>query len=156
MTGDRLVVHKAAYGLRLPLTDTYVVRGDAPRRGDVVVLDAPDTGDVLLKRVAAVPGDTVSILGGRIEIDGAIAPLERAGGRLVERLDGVSHELRLTSDGGPDFGPLTLGPDRYLVLGDNRGDSRDGRFFGLVERGAILGRAAGVYFRDGGFTWMEI
>ena len=155
MTGDRLVVNKAAYGLRLPFTNTYVVRRDAPRRGDVVVLDAPDTGDVLLKRVAAVPGDTVSVRGGHITVDGAAAPVERNGGRLVERLDGRSHEVRLTSGGGPAFGPITLPPDLFLLLGDNRGDSRDGRSFGLVERSAILGRAIGVYYRDG-FTWEEL
>lgn len=156
MTGDRLVVHKAAYGLRAPLTTAYLARGEDPRPGDVVVLDAPDTGDVLLKRVAAVPGDTVSVRGGRIAIGGAMAPVERDSGRLVERLGGKKHDVRLTFSGGPDFGPVTLGPDEYLVLGDNRGDSRDGRSFGLVERGAILGRAIGIYFRNGGFTWKEL
>jgi signal peptidase I len=156
MTGDRLVVSKAAYGLRVPLTTTYLARGDDPKRGDVVVLESPDTGEVLLKRVAAVPGDTVSVRGGRIATGGAVAPVERAGDRFIERLGGKSHDVRLTFGGGPDFGPVALGPDEYLVLGDNRGDSRDGRFFGFVERGAILGRAIGVYFRNGGFTWEEL
>jgi signal peptidase I len=155
MTGDRLVVHKAAYGLRVPLTTTYLARGDDPQRGDVVVLESPDTGEVLLKRVAAVPGDTVSVRGGRVAIGGAFAPVESEGGRLVERLGGGSHDVRLTFGGGPALGPVTLPRDRYLVLGDNRGDSRDGRFFGLVERGAILGRAVGVYYRNG-FTWKKL
>jgi signal peptidase I len=153
LIGDRLFVHKSAYGFRLPLSTFYLVRGDDPRRGDVVVLAAPDTGEVLLKRVAAVPGDTVAVRGGRIAIDGAAAKVAWEGRRLVEHLDGKTHGVRLTFGGGPDFGPVLLAEDEYLVLGDNRGDSRDGRSFGFVDRGAILGRVAGVYFRDDGFTW---
>ena len=55
--------------------------------------------------------------------------------------------------GGPDFGPERVPVHAYLVLGDNRGNSRDGRFFGFVERGRILGRAVSVCARDGHATW---
>jgi signal peptidase I len=111
--GDRVLVSKIAYGLRVPLTERYLARFAPPRRGDVVVLDSPEDGKVLLKRVAAVPGD-------RVELDGR---------------------------------EVTVPPDRYLVLGDNRGNSHDGRAFGLVAGRAILGHVKGVFWRDGALTW---
>jgi signal peptidase I len=138
-TGDQIIVNKAAYGLRIPLTHTYAARFRGPQAGDVVVLDSPDEDKVLLKRVVATPGTTVEVRGGRVLLDGVEA------GR-------VDRSISLDSGGGPDFGPMTLPADRYLVLGDNRGDSRDGRYFGLVTRDSILGRAVGVFWRDG-FTW---
>ena len=114
--GDRVLVSKLAYGLRVPLTERYVARFAPPARGDVVVLVSPENGMVLLKRVAAVPGD-------RVDFDG---------------------------------GEVTVPPDQFLVLGDNRGNSHDGRAFGLVAGCAILGRAEGVFWRDGTPTWVGL
>ncbi|MBX3187529.1 MAG: signal peptidase I [Labilithrix sp.] len=143
--GDRIVVAKAAYGLRVPLSDAYLVRYAAPARGDVVVLEPPDRpdkdatdadafGSVLLKRVVAVEGDRVEVREGQVLIDG----------RKVE-------EPRITLDagGGPDLGPVIVPRGKVLVLGDNRGNSRDGRAFGWVDRDRILGRAFAVVTRDG-------
>jgi glutathione S-transferase len=62
----------------------------------------------------------------------------------------------LDDGGGPDLGPLVIPADQYLGLGDNRGNRRDGRFFGLVDRSAILGRAAGICLRDGAVTWQSL
>ena len=64
--------------------------------------------------------------------------------------------MRLTNAGGPDFGPVTLPADQYLVMGDNRGDSHDGREFGFVGRDAFLGRAFAVYWRGGRPTWQSL
>jgi len=149
---DRVLVNKAAYGLRVPFSHSYLARFDGPAIGDVVVLDAPDEDKVLLKRVVGVPGTQVEVRGGRIWIDGNVAPVEQRGDALHEQLGAADHALRLTRGGGPDWGPVTIPDGRYLVMGDNRGDSRDGRFFGLVTREAILGRAMGVYWRSGP-TW---
>jgi signal peptidase I len=151
-TGDYIIVNKAAYGLRVPLTQTYVVRFSGPRVGDVVVLDSPDEDKVLLKRVVATPGTTVEIREGRVVLDGVEVPVDAHGADLREQLGGVDHPISLARGGGPDFGPITVPRDRYLVVGDNRGDSRDGRYFGLVAGDSILGRAIGVYWR-GGPTW---
>ena len=149
---DRILVNKAAYGLRVPFTSSFVTHFDGPRIGDAVVLRSPEDGKVLLKRIVAVPGSTVEVRGGHIALDGRIARIEERGGQLIENLAGDEHPVRLTNDGGPDFGPVTVPRGRYLVMGDNRGDSRDGREFGLVTRDAILGRAFAVYWR-GGPTW---
>jgi signal peptidase I len=150
---DHVLVNKLAYGLRVPLTSDYALRFRGPARGDVVVLDAPDTGIVLLKRVVGLPGDRVEVRGTRLVVNGAAVPLEDHGTYGIETLGDKQHVLDLDDGGGPDYGPTTLPAGRYLVLGDHRGNSRDGRFFGLVSRDAILGRVEGVLLRGGSLTW---
>lgn len=144
--GDRIVVSKAAYGLRLPLTDTYLLRYAAPARGDVVVIEPPDggsqhaidsadvLGSVLLKRVVAVEGDLVEVRDGHVHIDGREVPEAR---------------ISLEAGGGPDLAPVRVPAGKVLLLGDNRGNSRDGRTFGFVDRERVLGRALSVIARDG-------
>jgi signal peptidase I len=153
---DHVVVNKLAYGVRVPLVPRYVVRFDGPLRGDVVVLDAPDTGITLLKRVVGLPGDRVEVRGAQVIVNGQAVPLEEHGDLAYETLGGHQHSLDLDDGGGPDFGPTTLPADGYLVLGDHRGDSRDGRYFGLVKRDGILGRVEGVLVRGGHFTWKRL
>jgi signal peptidase I len=150
--GDRILVSKAAYGVRVPFTGVHVARFEGPELGDVVVLDSPVEDKVLLKRVVGGPGMVVEVRGGKLRIDGVLAPVEQRADGLHEKLGSSWHPVRLTHDGGPEFGPVTIPADRYLVMGDNRGDSADGRVFGLVTRDAILGRAVAVYWR-GGPTW---
>lgn len=154
--GDRVLVNKLAYGLRVPFTDVVVTDLGMPERGDVVVLRSPENGITLLKRVVAVPGDEVAVLNGKLWINGQPVPVVWDDGDLMERLGDAPHPVRLTRGGGMDFGPMVVGPDRYLVMGDNRGESHDGRAFGLVERSAIMGKAVGVWMRDGKFTWRAL
>ncbi|MDB4997977.1 MAG: Signal peptidase [Myxococcaceae bacterium] len=138
--GDRIAVNKLAYEVRVPVADVYAFERSGPSRGDVVVLESPEDGRVLLKRVVAVPGDTVAIRDGVAFIDGV---------RVVD-----PHAVTDTVDGGgPDFGPTRVPEDRYLVLGDNRGNSKDSRMFGFVAGQRILGRALGVFMRDGKVDW---
>jgi signal peptidase I len=111
---------------------------------------------VLLKRVVAVPGDEVEVTGGRVAIDGALAPVHVQDGSLVEDIGGRAPALGDEYGGGPDFGPTRVPADRFLVLGDNRGNSRDGRFFGWVDRDAILGRAVAVCVRGGKPVWRPL
>jgi len=143
--GDHIVVSKAAYGLRLPLTETYLLHYGRPARGDVVVIEPPDAeskhatesdvvGAVLLKRVVAVEGDLVEVRDGHVRIDGRPA---------------TEHTLSLDYGGGPDLGPIRVPAGKVLLLGDNRGNSGDGRTFGFVDREQVLGRAFAVVARDG-------
>jgi signal peptidase I len=147
---DRIVVNKAAYGLRLPFASTYAIDAGDPELGEVVVLDSPEEDKVLLKRIAGTPGKRVEVRAGRITIDGELAAIADG----YEQLGGSRHPVRLGA-GGPDFGPMVIPDGHYLVMGDNRGESNDGRSFGLVTRDAILGRALGVYWR-GGPTWEDL
>lgn len=150
--GDRIVVSKMAYGIRLPLTDTYLIRYATPARGDVVVLEPPDDeskhatdgdliGSVLLKRVVAVAGDLVEVRDGHVHIDGREIPEAR---------------ISLAAGGGPDLGPVRVPEGKVLLLGDNRGNSRDGRWFGFVDRELVLGRAVSVVERDGRLSLLPL
>jgi signal peptidase I len=155
LVGDHLLVDKIAYGLRVPLTEYYAVHLAAPERGDVVVLDSPETGDVLLKRVIARGGDEVRLDDGVLTINGHVRT-ELLDGAPVERLDGGFHALGLDYGSGPDLGPLRIPTGRVLVLGDNRGNSHDSRYFGLVAESAVLGRAEFVVWRDGHAAWIPL
>ena len=116
--GDRIMVNKLAYGLRLPLTGAYLYEGADPQRGEVVVLRSPEDGTtVLLKRIAGVPGDVVTLR---------------------------------------DRSEVVVPEGHYFVMGDNRGNSHDGRDFGFVARDAILGRAHHVALRESRPTWLPL
>lgn len=154
--GDRVMVNKLAYGMRVPFADQPVVSWSGPRAGDVVVLNSPEDGVTLLKRVVAVPGDVVEVRQGQLWINSVPVRIEHDGAGLREALGQGGHPLQLTRGGGQDFGPVQVGPDRYLVLGDNRGESHDGRAFGLVHRQAIFGRALSVWMRQGQLCWHRL
>jgi signal peptidase I len=155
--GDRIVVDKLAYGLRLPFTNLYIFEDSDPAPGEVVIVESPANGNTLVKRVVGGPGDVVEVQNGRIFLNGEpVEILSAEGGGLVEILGREPHPLRLTRGGGPDYGPRQIPLGRFLVMGDNRGDSFDGRLFGLVRRGAIRGRAVAVYHSSGSFTWRAL
>jgi len=155
--GDRIIVNKAAYGLRVPLSERWLTRFEGPHSGEVVVLHSPEDGEVLLKRVVAAPGDLVALRGGRLWLNGSFVPVEMVDADSpLERLGESLHPLRLEDGGGPDFGPVSVPADSYLVVGDNRGNSLDGRFFGWVDRDAILGRGVAVFARHGRPTWSPL
>jgi signal peptidase I len=155
--GDQICVNKMAYGLRVPASQRYLVEGRGPARGDVVVLASPSDGEVLLKRVVGIPGDVVEVSAGRVTVDGTPARVrEEEDGGMVEELGGRRHALSTEFGGGPDFGPTRVPPEEYLVLGDNRGNSRDGRTFGWVARGGILGRAVAVCLHEGKPAWKPL
>ncbi len=112
MPAERLVIEKISY------------RFHEPARGDIVVLALPEMSELLIKRIVALPGETIEIRDGEVWIDGH--PLE---------------EPYVFNRDGTWYGPVTLGPEMYFVLGDNRGNSNDSRVFGPVPRQAIVGRA---------------
>ncbi len=150
--GDRLVVSKITYGFRVPFTTVWLARFATPSRGDVVVLESPHDSKVLLKRIIATPGDMVTVRGGEVFLNGEAARTIEGGDGVREFL-GKEHPISLISGGGPDFGPQVIPAGSYLVMGDNRGSSFDGRSFGLLAEDEILGRAVGVYFSDGAPAW---
>lgn len=100
-----------------------------PRRGDVVTFDLPGENGALIKRVVALPGETVEVQGGRVFIDG----------HLLE-------ETWTTQFGGPDYPPTVVPSLHVFVLGDNRPNSRDSRYFGLVPIDQVIGQAWLVYW----------
>jgi signal peptidase I len=159
--GDRILVDRTAFSLRAPLLGWELARTGEPRRGDVVVLSSPHDGTRLVKRVVGLPGDAVAMRGGTLLIDGrpqasepragdlrwALPPDDTARHELLtEDLHGRRHAVMLTPDrrAPRDFGPVTVPADSYLVMGDNRDNSFDSRYFGFVGRDALQGRALAV------------
>ena len=141
--GDRVVVDKRAYGLRIPFTLVRIVPGEAPARGDVIVFDAPDDGTRLIKRIVAVGGDLLEVRGGH-----AFVNAEPGDARAA---------LNLRMGGGPDVAPIRVPAGSVFAMGDFRGNSHDSRYFGFVRVDQIYAKASRVYYRSGeGFVWKPL
>lgn len=153
--GDRVFVDMTAYGLTLPFTGIDLVERGTPRPGDVVVFDSPVDGTRLIKRAVAVGGDRVDVVDGRLRIDGV--PMRVDGPVAAERFGSVLARLDLGDGGGRDVHGLVVPHGEVLVMGDHRGSSFDGRYFGLVPESEFYGRAVAVYWRSGdGLGWREL
>ncbi len=155
MPGDRVVVDMMAYGLRVPFTDIDIVSRGTPQAGDVVVFDSPVDDVRLIKRVVAVGGDAVDLQAGHLTVNGIA--LQSDAQADVEIMAGHTALLNLDAGGGPDIRGMAIPQDDVLVLGDHRGASADGRYFGLVPAREFYGRASHVYWRRGeGFVWKRL
>ena len=143
--GDHVLVNKAAYGLRIPFTKQVFALGDTPQRGEIVVFDSPEDGVRLIKRVVAVGGDQVAIRGGRVILNNSL--LIEPGQENFERFGHRVAQLNLERGGGPDMASIIVPKGQLLVLGDFRGNSHDGRFFGTIPTQEVYGRAAAIVWR---------
>lgn len=153
--GDRVAVDMRAYGVRLPFTEVRLIATGKPERGDIAVFDSPQDGTRLIKRVAAVAGDEVELVDGRLSVNGVA--LEAIDATDTEVFRNHRATLNLSHGGGPDIHGLTVPDGQVLMLGDARGNSIDGRFFGLVPAGELYGRAVAIYYRRGeGFSWHRL
>jgi signal peptidase I len=153
--GDRVVVDMTAYGLRVPFTDFDLVARGTPQPGEVVVFDSPVDGTRLIKRVVAVGGDRVDVVDGRLRINGVPMRAPRMAG--AERFDDRLVRLDLSDGGGRDLHGVVVPDGQVLVMGDHRGASFDGRYFGLVPQSEFYGRAVAVYWRSGeAFVWKSL
>ena len=155
--GDRVVVDMSAYGLRVPFTRHVLVGRGRPQRGEVAVFASPEDGTRLIKRVVAVGGDKVQLLDGRLAINGRVLAADADAAGDAEHFGSRLARLDLADGGGPDIISATVPDGHVLVLGDHRGRSADGRWFGFVEADAIYGRAIAVYWRRGqGLGWTRL
>lgn len=153
MSGDRVLVDKRAYGLRVPFTGYKLAEGARVTRGEVVIFDSPRDGTRLIKRIVAVPGDRVELRSGRLVINGQ--PM--AGGDSVEMFGARTAQLNLLAGGGPDVYVDGVPEGMLLAVGDHRGNSLDGRMFGWVAEEDVYGRAIAVYYRRGErFVWRRL
>jgi signal peptidase I len=162
LEGDVVLVNRLAFDLKVPLTDVVVAHLGEPKRGDIVTFSSPKDGVRLIKRLVAVPGDTVAMRNKVLVVNGQAATYAPIGSAVEHPAPGMAvHALRFDErtaygqhvvqwfhlpDGSEDdsFGPVVLPAGRYLMLGDNRDDSADSRYFGLVPRELLIGRAVAI------------
>ena len=161
LVGDRILVDKAAYDLRVPLFGQRLLTFADPVRGDVVVFESAAADKRLVKRVIGIPGDVVAMRGNALVLNGqplAYDLVSRAGDGAVfeESLPGAPHAVRLSTTPSPraSFDPVTVPAGHYLVLGDNRDNSADSRVFGFVPREEIIGRSNRVLLSLDHATWL--
>jgi len=152
LEGDRILVNKLAYDLRIPLTHLSVHKFADPKRGDIVVFDSKAADTRLVKRVIGLPGDTVSMTDDRLTINGIEArysDIEYQPDAILatESYPGLSQRIELVPGAASplsSFGPVRVPQDYYLVLGDNRDNSADSRVYGFIPRQEIVGNATTV------------
>jgi signal peptidase I len=172
LCGDVVFINKLAYDLRVPFTLARVTRWSAPARGDIVVCFAPDDGMRLVKRVIGLPGDSVELRGDVLFLNGVrqdYGPLpetvtrdmpaeERATAVFArERLDAHPHAVMALPQVPAlrNYGPVQVPEGHYFVMGDNRDNSKDSRFFSYVPRDEIIGKAKGVFVSADNEQWLR-
>jgi signal peptidase I len=158
LVGDFLLVNKAVYGARVPGTDYRFPAFTEPTRGDVVVFRPPHEPDKnYVKRLIGQPGDTLEMRDKKLFLNGS--PLYEPYAQFIDRRGDAEHRdmkwqsnhliasassrYRPTRD---NWGPIVVPRDRFFVLGDNRDNSEDSRYWGFVRRDAIRGQPWFVYY----------
>jgi len=157
LVGDFLLVNKAVYGAEIPGTGIRLPALAEPERGEVIVFNPPHEPDKnYVKRVLGLPGDTLEMVDKRLLVNGR--PSHEPYARYIDRRgDAVhpgmnwqsNHLIAGPADYHPSrdtWGPLVVPEARYFVLGDNRDNSEDSRYWGFVERESIRGRPWFIYY----------
>ncbi|AEG93946.1 signal peptidase I [Ramlibacter tataouinensis] len=181
LVGDLILVNKFTYGLRLPVIHTRLTEGTPPARGDVMVFRYPPRPSLdYIKRVVGVPGDEVAYLNKRLTINGQPVPTQpvpdffdqdamRYARQFQESLGGKTYRV-LNDEDRPAFVPgaedypykqncrysveglvCKVPPGHYFVMGDNRDNSLDSRYWGFVPDRNIVGKAFFVWMNFGDF-----
>jgi len=174
LTGDFILVNKFDYGLRLPLLNSKIIDFSKPDRGDVIVFRYPNyehsasySGVDFIKRVVALPGDTISYEKDQLTVNGEIVDYRKIGAyqgvdsgkamsgyrHVRELIDHANHDILLHPLGhSRELSKTTIPEGHYFVMGDNRAHSSDSRFWGYVPEDYILGRAVGIWMH---WDWKE-
>lgn len=136
--GDHLFVNKLAYGMHLPFVEREVTQWSPLHRGDVVVFTSPiDRHIDLIKRVIAVAGDTVEVRDKRLYINGEEVPDPHASFTDTRTRDAVPRD---------HFGPVVVPAGKFFVMGDNRDQSYDSRYWGFANERDVKGQATFIYW----------
>jgi len=167
LTGDFILVNKFDYGLRLPILNSKIIDFSKPERGDVIVFRYPNyehsagySGVDFIKRVVALPGDTISYKKDQLTVNGESIEYRKIGSYQGvdsgKAMSGYRHIRELINEADYDILLHPLGYSRelpkttipeghYFVMGDNRPHSSDSRFWGYVPESYILGKAIGIW-----------
>lgn len=149
--GDRILVNKLAYDLRVPFTHISLVKLADPARGDIIIFDSEVSDKRLVKRVIGIPGDTVELIDNMLYINDEPLAYNNpviSDGALLQQEDllGTRHQVRTHLHGSPfaNFPRIEVPEGHYLAMGDNRDESADSRAIGFVPRNEIVGRSRSV------------
>ena len=162
LVGDFILVNKFTYGIRLPVLNTKIIELNEPERGDIVVFRFPKNPEVdYIKRVVGLPGDRISYYNKTVTVNGKVAGQVSLGSyqgvgqgknmtgaeHFVEDLAGVEYSI-LVKHGLPSVeGVFVIPKGQYFVMGDNRDNSNDSRYWGTVPEENLVGKAF--------FIWMS-
>ena len=162
LIGDFIVANKFAYGIRLPVVHTKMLSIGEPKRGDVVVFLWPrDPSTYFIKRVVGLPGDVVSYKDKILTVNGIPATQTSLGESadhdhkgqakwpvLVQQEDllGIKHPIYIRPDQPSDNFSLQVPPGNYFMMGDNRDNSYDSRYWGFVPEKDLVGKAMWIFF----------
>lgn len=157
LAGDFLLVNKAVYGAKVPLTRIRTPSFSEPARGDVVVFEPPhEPGRNYVKRLIGMPGDTLEMRNKTLFLNGR--PQHEPYTRHSDFSDNYASDMFWQCEHAPDgqsdycrptrdsWGPVVVPAGHYFMLGDNRDDSEDSRYWGFVERSALKGRPLFIYY----------
>ncbi|MDH5435589.1 MAG: signal peptidase I [Gammaproteobacteria bacterium] len=175
LVGDFILVNKYAYGVRLPVTNTKFLDTGSPARGDVAVFRYPeDPSTDYIKRIVGLPGDHLKYINKTLYINGVEASQEVLGSyqgvgsgvsmsgasERIEDLTGIKHKILVIPNGVSVPGELIVPQGQYFVMGDNRDNSRDSRFWGFLEEKYLKGRAFMIWMNwdsaNSGVAWSRI
>ncbi len=170
LVGDFLFVNKALYGAEIPLTHVHLPAFGQPRRGDIVVFDSQtERGVKVVKRLVGLPGDTLQMVHAVLYRNGvpqrepyvehtdSLEDPSDPGMRtwqvahLLPRVNRASYQP--TRD---NWGPLVVSPDSFFVMGDNRDNSYDSRYWGFVPREVVRGRPLFIYYSYDHDSWKAL
>lgn len=132
LVGDFLIANKFIYGPPIPFT-SYKIKGRTPKRGEIVIFRAPTNDKDYIKRVVALPGEEVEIRDNTVLIDG-------------KQLDEEYIALKGCTPPQANYGPITVPDNHIFVLGDNRNQSYDSRFWGFLDQKQLRGKAEVIHW----------
>lgn len=132
LVGDFLLANKFIYGSKIPLVDAHLPAVREPRPGDVIIFKFPlNPKQNYIKRLIATAGQTVEVKNKQVYVDGKLFPLPKQSKFTDPQI----------MPGRDNFGPVTVPPGKLFVMGDNRDNSYDSRFWGFLDRKLVLGKA---------------
>lgn len=138
--GDHILVNKFIYGVKIPYIGKNIISYKNPDHGDIIVFRYPEDPDKdFIKRVIGIPGDTIEIKNKKVFVNNVII-INDVG------VHTQSNFIERHINPRDNFGPVTVPVESYFVMGDNRDNSYDSRFWGFVEQRAIKGKAFVIYW----------